>query len=125
MDVQEVQNENQIHNSKFKAFISSFIADAIGFTAALLTIIMTLIIIYILTQQSKLKTLVTNIALQHVKAVESAALNQQNQNCEMGLIKFLMILNLILVILMAFAKFKKSRILKPDCFLTLLKLNCL
>ena len=66
--------------------------------AALLTIIVTLIIIYILTGQSKLKA---NIALQCVKAVESAALNQQNQNCEFGLIKFLMILNLILVILLA------------------------
>ena len=66
MDIQQVQikNENQIYNLKFKAFISSFIADAIGFTAALLTIIVTFITIYILAGQSKLKTLVTNIALQ-------------------------------------------------------------
>ena len=65
MDIQEVQikNENQIHNSKFKTFISSFIVDAIGFMAAFLTIIVTFMIIYILTGQSKLKTLVVNIAL--------------------------------------------------------------
>ena len=114
MDIQKVQikNKNQIHNSKFKAFISSFIVDAIGFTAAFLTVIVTFITIYILTGQSKLKTLVTNVALQCVKDVESAALNQQNQNCEFGLVKFLMILNLILVTLMDLDKFKKSKIFK-------------
>ena len=123
LDIQKVQNENQINNSKFKGFISSFTVDAIGFMAALLTIIVTLIIIYILTGQSKLKTLVANIALQCVKAVESAALNQQNQNCEFGLIKFLMILNLILVTLMALAKFKKSRFFKGQLFSNIVKIK--
>ena len=124
MDIQEVQIENQIHNSKkFKAFISSFIADAIGFMAAFLTVIVTFMIICILTGQSKLKTLVTNIALQHVKAVEPAALNQQNQNCEFGLVKFLMILNLILVTLMALAKFKKSKIFKGRLFSNIVRIK--
>ena len=45
-----------------------------GFMAAFLTVIVTFMIIYILTGQSKLKTLVANIALHCVKAVESAAL---------------------------------------------------
>ena len=121
MDIQIVQNENQIHNSKFKTFNSSFIADVIGFMAVLLTIIVTLIIIHIVTRQSKLKTLVANIALQCVKAVESAALKQHNQNCEFRLVKFLMILNLILVTLMALAKFKKSRIFKGQLFSNIVK----
>ena len=42
------------------------------FTAALTTLIITLIIIYILYGQSKLKALVTNIAMQRIKAVEAA-----------------------------------------------------
>ena len=79
MDIQEVQIKNENHNSKFKAFITSFIVDAIGFMAAFLSMIVTLIIIYVLTGQSKLKTLVANIALQCVKAVEPAALNLLNQ----------------------------------------------
>ena len=62
-----LQRENGNNNSKFKAFITSFITDVIGFTAAFLTVIVTLVIIYILTGQSKLKTLVANIALQHIK----------------------------------------------------------
>ena len=70
-----------------------------------------------------MKTLVADIALQYVEAVESAALNQQNQNCEFGLIKFLMTLNLILVILMAFAQFKKSRIFKGRLFSYFVKIK--
>ena len=61
--------------SKFKGFISSFIVDIIGFSTALLTIIITLVIIYIVTGHSKLKTIVTNIALQCIKTIEAAALN--------------------------------------------------
>ena len=44
--------------SKFKGFISSFIVDIIGFGTALLTIITTLVVIYIVTGHSKLKSLV-------------------------------------------------------------------
>ena len=116
MAIQEVQVKNENNNSKFRAFITSFMVDVIGFMAAFLTITVTLIIIYILTGQSKLKTLVANIALQCVKAVEAAALNLQNKNCEVGLVTFLMILNLILVTLMALAKFKKSKIFKGRLF---------
>ena len=117
MHFQEVQNGN--NNSKFKAFITSFIADVIGFT----TVIVTLIIIYILTGQSKLKRLVANIALQCVKTVEAAALNPQYTNCEFGLIKLLMILNLILVTLTAIAKLKKSKIFKGRLFSDIIKIK--
>ena len=70
------------HNTKpiFKGFISSFIADIIGFGAALLTIIMALVVIYIVTGHYKLKTLVTNIA---------AALNPNHTICENGLVRIL------------------------------------
>ena len=50
--------------SKFIGFISSFKVDIIGFSAALLTVIITLVIIYIVTGHSKLKTRVAYIALQ-------------------------------------------------------------
>ena len=47
--------------SNFKGFISSFVADIIGFATALLTIITALVVTDIVTGHSKLKTLVTNI----------------------------------------------------------------
>ena len=66
------KREDQGKNSNLKKFISSFIVDALVFAAALLTVVITFIIIYILSAQSKLKTLVANIALQCVKAIEAA-----------------------------------------------------
>ena len=42
------------------------------FTAALVTVIITIVMIYMVRGQSKLKALVANIALQHTKAVEAA-----------------------------------------------------
>ena len=51
-------------NSKFKSFLNSFLADILIFTGALITLIITLVIIYVMYGQSKLKALVTNIAMQ-------------------------------------------------------------
>ena len=58
-----LQKQHDNTSSKFKNFMSSFIADMIGFTAALLTVLITLVIIYIITGHSNLKMLVANIAL--------------------------------------------------------------
>ena len=70
MNIQEKKIKIQISN--IKTFISSFVAEVLVFAAALLSVVITFIIIYILSGESKLKTLVANIALQHVKAIEAA-----------------------------------------------------
>ena len=79
------------HNTKsnFKGSISSFIADILGFATALLTIITALVVIYLVARHSKLKTLVTDIALQCIKTVDAAALNPNHIICESGLEKIL------------------------------------
>ena len=117
----DIQHDNT--KSKFKGFISSFIADIIGFSAALLTIIITLVVIYIVTGHSKLKILVTNIKLQHIKTVEAAAFNPSYVICENGLVRILMIINLGIVTLMAFAKLRKSRIFKGRLFSNTIKIK--
>ena len=110
MDIQEKEIKNQ--NSKLNTFISSFITEALVFLAALLTVIITFIIIYMLSGQSKLKTLVANIALQCVKAIEAANPKNLEANCEFCILKFLMLLNLVIVTLLALGKIRKSRIFK-------------
>ena len=112
------------HNTKsnFKGFISSFIVDIIGFGAALLTIIMALVVIYIVTGHSKLKTLVTNIALQCIKTVE-AALNPNHIICENGLEKILLVMYLAILTIIAFAKLRKSRIFKGKLFSNTIKVK--
>ena len=96
-------------------------ADIIGFSAALPTVIIMLVIIYIVTGYSKLKTLFANMALQHIKTVEVAALNPNYAICENGLVRILMIINLGIVTLMALAKVKKAESLEADYFLTQLR----
>ena len=45
------------------------------------------VIIYVLTGQSKLKALMTTMALQRVRAVEALNRDRQVQNCNSGLLK--------------------------------------
>ena len=58
-------------SSKFGSFLDSFLIDVLLFTGALMTIIITIVMISVVCGQSKLKTLVANIALKHGKAVEA------------------------------------------------------
>ena len=62
MDFQETEIKER-QNSKLKTYISSFIADALVFAVVVLTVIMTFIVIYMISGQSKLKTLVANMDL--------------------------------------------------------------
>ena len=76
------------------------------------------------TGQSKLKTLVANIALQCVKAIDALNTNNQNkQNCDLGMLKFLMILNIIMVIIVILVKIKKSRIFQGQCVSNMVKIK--
>ena len=109
--------------SNFKSFISSSIADIIGFVTALLTIIIALVVIYIVTGHSKCKTLVTNIALQCFRTVEAAALNPDHIICNSGLEKMLLIINLAVLTIMAIAKVRKSRIFKGKLFSNSIKVK--
>ena len=94
--------------SKFKSFINSFLIDMLVFIAAILTVFIILIIIYIITGQSKLRVLVATMALQRVRAVEALNSNRQTQNCNSELLTILMILNLVIVVLLLLRKIKKS-----------------
>ena len=69
-------------DSKFQSFLNSFIADVLIFTAALITLIIMLIIIYVLYRQSKLKALVTKIAMQRIREVEAADMNGMLYTCK-------------------------------------------
>ena len=67
-DKKEQELDKPKENSKFQLFLNSFLTDVLIFTAMLITLIKTIIIIYIVYGQSKLKALVTNIAMQKNKS---------------------------------------------------------
>ena len=118
MDLQK----KTIKEPKFNAFLSSYITDVLVCVAGILSVILTLVIIYMLCRQSKLESLVANIALHHFKTIEAAAL-KENENCEFGLMRFLIILNLAMTILLVLIKIKKSRVFQGCLFTNMVKVN--
>ena len=94
--------------SKFRMFINSFLVGKLIFIAAILTVFLVFVILYIATGQSKLKMLITTMALQRVRAVEALNSNRQAQHCNSELLKILMILHLVIVVSLLLRKIKKS-----------------
>ena len=66
------------------------------------------VIIYVLTGHSKLKALMTTMALQRVRAKEALNTDRQVQSCNSGLLMVLMILNLVIAASLLLRKIKKS-----------------
>ena len=97
--------------SKFRTFINSFLVDTLIFIVAILTVFLIFAILYIITGQSKLKTLVTTMALQRVRAVKALNTNRQAQIVISELLKILMILNLVIVVSLLLKKIKKEYVL--------------
>ena len=129
-DFMEQYQENRITvtkqgnpKSKFKTFINSFLVDMLIFIAAILTVFLAFVIIYVLTGQSKLKTLMTTMALQRVRAVEALNTDRQVQNCNLGLLKVLMILNLVIVASLLLRKIKKSIFFQGQPFSNMVKIK--
>ena len=83
LDKKEQELDNPEENPKFRSFLNSFLADVLIFTATLITLIIALVIIYVMYGQSKLKALVTNIAMQRIKTVEAADMSNMLCTCKM------------------------------------------
>ena len=109
--------------SKFRKFINIFLINMLIFIAAILTVFLVLVIIYIVTGQSKLKGLITIMALQRVRAMEALNTDRQAQNCNSGLLKVLMILNLVIVVLLLLRKIKKSIFFQGQPFSNMVKIS--
>ena len=131
-DFVEQYQENKMTNikqenptSKFRKFINSFLVDTLIFIAAILTVFLILVTIYVLTSQSKLKTLITTMALQKVRAMEALNTDRQVQNCNSGLLKVLMILNLVIVASLLLRKVKKSIFFWGQPFSNMVKIKLL
>ena len=111
MDLQEKTSEEKQNEQspKFKTFIKSFITDTLVFSGALLTVIVTSVVIYMISGQSKLKMLVASIALQHIRAIEAFNPKYQDVHCDFGMLKCIMILILVVVMILAFGKLRIFR----------------
>ena len=109
--------------SKFRKFINSFLIDTLISIAAILTVFLVFVIIYVLTGHSKLRALITTMALQRVRAVKTLNTDRQVQNCNSGLLKVLMIINIVIVVSLLLRKIKKSIFFWGQPFLNMVKIK--
>ena len=111
--------ERDKQSSQFSSFLNSFLAHVFPFVAALVTIVVTLVVVYVVCSQSKLKTLVTNIALQCIKGTEAANPKLQDTYCVCKMqwcIIALLILILLGIALLVINKIKKSNLFGGHLF---------
>ena len=109
--------------SKFQKFINCFLAYTMIFIAAILTVILVLVLIYVITGQSKLRALISTITLQRIRTMEALDTDKPVQNCNSGLSKILMILNFIIVVSLLLRKIKKSILFWGQLFSNLVKIK--
>ena len=109
--------------SKFRMFVNSLLVDTLMFIAAIFTISLAFVIIYVLMGESKLKALMTTMALQRIRAMEALNTGRQVQNCNSGLLKVLMILNLVIVTSLLLRKIKKSIFFQSQPFSNMVKIK--
>ena len=81
LNKKEQELDNPEENLKFRSFLNSLLADILIFKATLITLIITLAIIYVMYGQSKLKALVTNIAMQRIRTVEATDMSDMLCTC--------------------------------------------
>ena len=114
--------EKDKSKSKFGSFLKSFLVDVLVFTAAGVTVIISLIIIYILCGQSKMKTLVTNLALQCLKLAEAADSTVRYCICEPNwYIVGLLMLMLLGITYLVLNKIKRFTLFKGRLFSNVIK----
>ena len=117
LDKKDQELDKTKENSQFKSFLNNFLIDILLFTAALLTMVITLVIIYIMYSQSKLKALVTNIVMQQIKAVEVTEVNDMLCTCKTQcyIMGMLIIITLGMLYLVT-NKIRKSSLFKGHLF---------
>ena len=126
-EITEKQNKKEIEetkiSSKFGSFLDSCMVDMLLFTVALITIVVTLVVMYMVCGQSKLKALVANIALQHTKAAEAA--DSPTRYCirePNWYIVGLLLIMLVGITYLVMCKFRKSSLFKGYLFSNVTKI---
>ena len=101
LDIEEhIDKERNKLNTKFSSFLNSFMAEILLYVTMLITIIATMVVIYVVCGHFKLKTLVSNMALQQMKIIEATDTDPRVQDIHCTCkTKWYMIALLLLILL--------------------------
>ena len=127
-EITEKQNKKEIEetkiSSKFGSFLDSFMADVLLFTVALITIVVTLVVMYMVCGQSKLKAVVANTTLHCTKVVEAANSPTRYCICEPNwYIVGLLLIMLLGITCLVMCKIRKSSLFKGCLFSNVTKME--
>ena len=86
-------------------------------------VILPLVLVYVIAGQSKLRALIGTIALQCIRTVEAISADKSVSNCNSGLLKTLMIFNLVIVVSLLLRKIKKSILFQGQPYSNLVKIK--
>ena len=108
------------------SFFNSFTVDIFLFVTALISLVVTAIVSYILYKHAELKSLVTSIALQHIKGtdtvLEQDMINDINCTCKTQWYTIAMLLLVLLgVIFIITTKVRKLRLFRGHVFSNVVK----
>ena len=98
--------------------------DIFLFVAALICILVTLVVIYVVCHHSKLKMLVANIALQHLKGIEATDPRFQDVYCTCMMQWYMLAMLLLILLVIIFivtSRVRKSNLFRGHLFSNMTK----
>ena len=120
-DIDKFETEFASKNS----FTNNFIIDVFVFVIAIISIISTIIIKYIICKHNKLRTLVTSLALQQAKEVKAGEISKGNHNCECTAQFYIILaLSVIIIGLVVFMilQVRRIKLCRGQLFLNVVKI---
>ena len=119
IEEEHIDKERDKLNTEFSSCLNSFMVDVLLFVTALITIIVMMVVIYMVCGHSKLKTLVTNMALQQMKGIVTADPRLQDIHCTcktQWYMTALLLLVLLGIVFIITNKIRKSNLLQGHLF---------
>ena len=125
-DLKESHDATNIESSKKYSFTNNLIVDIFVFTAAVILNIPTIIILYLLCKDNKLRTLVASFVLQQVKEVGASAVKQDTNYACNGTPQFYIILvlstSIFGLVIFAILQVKSIKLCKGQLFSNVVKI---
>ena len=119
-DLKERHVSRTLNYSSKKVFSSNYIVDIFMFASSVVSLMSTILLIYLFCKQKQTRTLMTSLILHKIKNVE-ASFNETNSECR-TLVYIGIILTVLSLIIVRFLHYRKSRLCKGHKFSNVIKI---
>ena len=117
-----VSTVESLNNSNKNFFSNNYIVDIFVFTFSIISLISTILFIYLFCKHKHIRTLVASLILHKIKEIE-ANLNSEETNSRCGTLTYVgIILTVLSMVIVIFLHYRKSRLCKGYRFLNAIKI---